>query len=67
MLAEKEKLEREKKLRALEMKIRTRRFFKLKEELNRVRQSLLNDIEELEKTNEEIPGELQKIKMELME
>jgi hypothetical protein len=67
MLAEKEKADREKKLKSLEVKIRTRRFYKLKEELDRVRDYLLKDIEELESTEEGLPQELNKIREELLQ
>lgn len=61
-----EKAEREKKLRALELKIRMRRFYKLKEELNRVKTYLLADIEEMEEHHDDMPDELLQIKDELI-
>ncbi len=66
MSIEAEKIEREQKLRALELKIRMRRFNKLKDELHRVREYLLNDIEIMEKMGDEMPEELIKIKEELI-
>ncbi len=66
MLAEKVKADREKKLKALEVKIRTRRFYKLKEELDRVKTYLLKDINEIEANEEGLPQELVKIKEELL-
>lgn len=61
-----EKAEREKKLRALELKIRMRRFYKLKEELNRVKTYLLADIEEMEEHQDDLSAELLQIKDELI-
>ena len=61
-----EKADRERKLRALELKIRMRRFQKLKEELNRVKTYLLNDIEIMEQHEESLPDELKQIKNELL-
>ena len=61
-----DKADRERKLRALELKIRMRRFQKLKEELNRVKNYLLNDIEIMEQHEESLPDELIKIKTELL-
>lgn len=66
MPTEAEKLERERKLRILELKIRMRRFQKLKEELNKVKEYLLNDIEMMENMGDELPKELQEIKDDLM-
>ena len=60
------KTEREKKLRALELKIRMRRFLKLKEELVKVKNYLLDDIEQLESIGDDLPEELVKIKEELL-
>ncbi len=60
------KTEREKKLRALELKIRMRRFLKLKEELEKVKNYLLDDIEQLESIGDDLPEELVKIKEELL-
>ncbi len=57
--------EREKKLKTLELKIRMRRFQKLKEELMRVKEFLLNDIESIEKAGEKLPEEFEEIKEEL--
>ena len=62
-----EKAERENKLRALELKIRMRRFKKLKEELDRVKKYLLDDIEIIEQIGDELPPELRQIKDELIE
>ncbi len=61
-----EKAERERKLRALELKIRMRRFYKLKEELNRVKTYLLADIEEMEDNQDDMSDELLQIKDELI-
>lgn len=60
------KTERENKLRTLELKIRMRRFQKLKEELLKVRSYLLNDIERMEQTGHNLPDDLQEIKNELI-
>ena len=65
-MLELEKAEREKKLRALELKIRMRRFYKLKEELNRVKTYLLADIEQMADHHDELTGELLQIKEELL-
>ncbi|MCG8334044.1 MAG: hypothetical protein MJE63_05975 [Proteobacteria bacterium] len=65
-MLELEKFEREKKLRALELKIRMRRFYKLKEELNRVKTYLLADIEEMEEYQDDMSDELLQIKDELI-
>lgn len=65
-MLEQEKVEREKKLRALELKIRMRRFQKLKEELNRVKEYLLNDINQIEENETHLPEELAQIKTELL-
>ena len=65
-MLELEKSEREKKLRALELKIRMRRFYKLKEELNRVKTYLLADIEEMEEHQDDMSDELLQIKDELI-
>ncbi len=61
-----DKAEREKKLRALELKIRMRRFLKLKDELGKVKEYLLNDIELMEKMGDDLPEELIKIKEDLL-
>lgn len=61
-----EKAEREKKLRALELKIRMRRFYKLKEELNRVKNYLLNDIAAMEESEDKLSDEMKQIKSELL-
>ena len=66
MMTENEKVEREKKLRALELKIRMRRFYKLKEELNNVKNYLLNDINLIEESGDELSEELKQIKVELL-
>ncbi|MBU2513599.1 hypothetical protein KJ966_19835 [bacterium] len=60
-----DKAEREKKLRALELKIRMRRFLKLKDELVKVKEYLLADIELMEKMGDHLPEELLKIKKDL--
>jgi hypothetical protein len=65
-MLEQEKAEREKKLRALELKIRMRRFYKLNEELNRVKNYLLNDIAVMEETEDKLSDELKQIKDELL-
>lgn len=57
--------DRESKLRALELKIRMRRFHKLKDELFRVKDYLLNDISLIEQSGEVLPEELLQIREEL--
>lgn len=66
MSLDKNKAEREKKLRALELKIRMRRFQKLKDELSKVKKYLLTDIELIEEIGDDLPDELLKIKEELL-
>ncbi len=66
MILELEKVEREKKLRALELKIRMRRFHKLKDELNKVKTYLLSDIEQMEEYEDELSDELMQFKEELL-
>lgn len=65
-MLQKQKAEREQKLRALELKIRMRRFQKLKEELNRVKTYLLNDISIMENEEFHLSDELRQIKEELL-
>ena len=65
-MLEDEKIEREKKLRALELKIRMRRFNKLKDELNRVKNYLLSDIEIMEKSGDEMTEEVRQMKADLL-
>ena len=65
-MLENEKIEREKKLRALELKIRMRRFSKLKEELTRVKNYLLSDIDLMEKSGDEMTDDVKQIKAELL-
>ncbi|MBU3918210.1 hypothetical protein KKA14_21985 [bacterium] len=57
---------REIKLRELELKIRMRRFLKLKSELLKVKDYLLNDIEQIEQLGNSLPKDLVEIKDELI-
>ena len=66
MNMELKKIEREKKLKTLELKIRMRRFQKLKEEIAKVKSFLLKDIDHMIESGEELSEELQQIKNELM-
>ncbi len=65
MIEDEEKIAREKKLRILELKIRMRRFEKLKREILNVKDYLLNDIILIEQEGEVLPDDLIKIKEEL--
>ncbi|MCP4753098.1 MAG: hypothetical protein GY866_19595 [Proteobacteria bacterium] len=66
MTEDEKKMERERKLRALELKIRMRKFEKLKRELDSVKNYLLSDIELMEQKGDELPEELKNIKADLM-
>ncbi len=57
--------EREIKLRELELKIRMRRFKKLQAELLKVKDYLLNDINQIEQLGDSLPKDLVMIKDEL--
>ena len=65
-LDENKRLERERKLRALELRIRMRKYIKLKQDLENVKKYLISDIELMEKDRRDLPEELRKIKEELM-
>ena len=58
--------ERERKLRALELRIRMRKYVKLKQDLENVKKYLISDIELMEKDGKDLPEELRQIKQELM-
>jgi len=62
---EKKRQERERKLRALELRIRMRKYVKLKQDLENVKKYLISDIELMEQDGSELPEELSKIKDEL--
>ena len=49
---EEQKKERERKLRALEIRIRMRKYAKLKQDLKNVKRYLISDIELMKKTGE---------------
>lgn len=57
--------ERERKLRALELKIRMKKYEKLKRELANVKKYLLSDIELLKQKGVKLPEELREIEAEL--
>ena len=58
--------DRERKLRALELRIRMRKYVKLKQDLENVKKYLINDIGLMENDGRDLPDELQEIKKELM-
>ena len=58
--------ERERKLRALELRIRMRKYVKLKQDLENVKKYLISDIELMEKDGKDLPEDLRQIKQELM-
>lgn len=58
--------DRERKLRALELRIRMRKYVKLKQDLENVKKYLISDIGLMEKDGRDLPEELQEIKKELM-
>ena len=63
---EEKRKERERKLRALELRIRMRKYVKLKQDLENVKKYLISDIGLMEQDGRELPEELQEIKRELM-
>ncbi len=65
MSIESENTDREIKLRELELKIRMRRFMKLKSELLKVKDYLLNDIRQIEQLGDSLPQDLIDIREEL--
>ena len=60
-----ETVAREKKLKALELKMRMRKFAKLAAEMHKTKEYLLNDIKRYEQAGDELPIELLKIREEL--
>jgi len=63
---EEKRRERERKLRALELRIRMRKYVKLKQDLENVKKYLISDIELMENDGKDLPEELRQIKQELM-
>jgi hypothetical protein len=59
--------EKERKLKALDLKIRIRKFKRLKEELSRVKEALLLDIETIEAYGDDFLKEFVSIKKDLFE
>jgi len=65
-LDEEKREERERKLRALELRIRMRKYVKLKQDLENVKKYLISDIELMENDGKDLPVELKQIKKELI-